>query len=190
MASENVTTVEIHKVTDDGDDLADSQMSNQDIFADDDGPGITTDNFESIDRTETIKNELHPYDGGSESNPGKSDSEVVAESAEQQANNLFEKLGYGSALVEPSAEEKFDEMIRSSTPSTSLKSSNDDLLVQPSEDDDPQDTFFSNETEVLQMEGGDPIIKDSEVHVLRMFPHSSILLPVPQELKGLKFFPQ
>ena len=174
VASENVTTVEIHKVTDDSDYLADSQMSNQDIFADiDDGtesasnaPGIS----ESVDRTGSIGNKLRLDSGINESNA--SDSGILVESSDQQANNLFEKLGFGSALVEPSAEEKFDEMIRSSTPSTPpLKSSNDDLPLEPSDDTTLQEDILSNETEVLQVEGIGSTGIDSEVHILPMLPH-------------------
>ena len=176
VASENVTTVEIHKVTDDSDYLADSQMSNQDIFADiDDGPvNISASNdpgiSESIDRTGSVGNQLRLDSGINDSNA--SDSGILAESNDQQANNLFEKLGFGSALIEPSAEEKFDEMIRSSTPSTPpLKSSNDDLPLQPSDDTTLQEEILSNETEVLQVEGIGSTSTDSEVHALPILPH-------------------
>ena len=181
VASENITTVEIHKVTDDSDDLADSQMPNQDIFADIDSgpvnisasdvPGIS----ESIDRIGSIGNQLRLDSGINESNA--SDSGILAESNDQQeADNLFEKLGFGSALVEPSAEEKFDEMIRSGTPSTPpLKSSNDDSPVEPSDDTTLQEDILSNETEVLQVEGIGSTVTDSEVHILPMLPHPVLI---------------
>ncbi len=92
---------------------------------------------------------------------------------DSEADNLFEKLGFGS-LEEPTAEEMFDEMMRASTPSAK---STEDSQSQSVDDTVQLSASPSHEVEPLD-ENTEPMetTEEQEVHrscVLRMlFPHS------------------
>ena len=169
VASEEniVAQVEVNKVKMDTDDIAGSQMSNQDIFAED-NVTVNVSGSNDVDISQSIETKINAdiADSLNDKIVGKVDSDTLDESSEQhQADNLFEKLGF-AALTEPSAEEMFDEMIRSSTPNASQKSND----TRSSDDTAPESNILSTENESKETEGVSDTNTKMEVYI---FNHAS-----------------
>lgn len=149
-SEENVTSAEEHKVPVNsyGSDLPDSQKSDQDIFAEEPATVHVSNSEEHV--SENVESGEVSGNIISDNTVPRNDDESE-ESTERQGDNLFEKMGFPTTLTEPSAEEMFDEMIRSSTPNATLKPK-DETEKEPSEDNIPQSQTLSDEPETSQME--------------------------------------